>query len=48
MLLGVLFFSGFLYAYVGSGIKLLAMFVPIGGVASFIAWLDVALAAMRR
>ena len=48
MLVGILVFSGFLYAYVATGTKLFAMFVPIGGVAFILAWLGVAVAAMRR
>jgi len=48
MLVGILIFSGFLYAYVATGMKLFAMFVPIGGVAFILAWLGVALAAIRR
>jgi uncharacterized membrane protein YgdD (TMEM256/DUF423 family) len=48
MLVGILVFSGFLYAYVATGAKLFAMFVPIGGVAFILAWLGVAVAAMRR
>ncbi|MGO9108864.1 MAG: DUF423 domain-containing protein [Thermoguttaceae bacterium] len=48
MLAGVLVFSGFLYAYVATGTKLFAMFVPIGGVAFILSWLGVAVAAMRR
>jgi len=48
MLVGILVFSGFLYAYVATGTKLFAMFVPIGGVAFILAWLGVAIAAMRR
>jgi uncharacterized membrane protein YgdD (TMEM256/DUF423 family) len=48
MLAGVLVFSGFLYAYVATGTKLFAMFVPVGGVAFILAWLGVAIAAMRR
>ena len=48
MLAGILVFSGFLYAYVATGTKLFAMFVPIGGVAFILAWLGVAIAAMRR
>ncbi len=48
MLVGILVFSGFLYAYVATGTKLFAMFVPIGGVAFILAWLGVAVAALRR
>ncbi|MGA2253855.1 MAG: DUF423 domain-containing protein [Thermoguttaceae bacterium] len=48
MLVGILLFSGFLYTYVATGTKLFALFVPIGGVAFILAWLAVAVAAMRR
>jgi uncharacterized membrane protein YgdD (TMEM256/DUF423 family) len=48
MLAGVLVFSGFLYAYVATGTKFFAMLVPIGGVAFILAWLSVAIAALRR
>ena len=47
MFAGILVFSGFLYAYVATGTKLFAMFVPIGGLAFILAWLCVAVAAMR-
>ncbi len=47
MLGGTLVFSGFLYAYVATGAKPFAMFVPIGGVAFILAWLGVAIAALR-
>ena len=47
MFFGTVVFSGFLYAYVGTGMKLFAMPVPIGGVAFILAWLGVAVAAMR-
>jgi uncharacterized membrane protein YgdD (TMEM256/DUF423 family) len=46
MLFGTLVFSGFLYAYVATGNKYLAMPVPIGGVAFILAWLGVAAAAI--
>lgn len=48
MFAGILVFSGFLYAYVGTGNKLFAMVVPIGGVAFIFAWLGVAVAAVQR
>ena len=47
MFVGILLFSGFLYAYVGTGVKLFAMPVPIGGVAFILAWLAVAAAGVR-
>ena len=46
MLLGILVFSGFLYAYVATGMKFFAMLVPIGGLAFIVAWLGVAIAAI--
>jgi uncharacterized membrane protein YgdD (TMEM256/DUF423 family) len=48
MLAGIIVFSGFLYAYVATGVRPFAMLVPIGGVAFMIAWLAVAVAAIRR
>jgi uncharacterized membrane protein YgdD (TMEM256/DUF423 family) len=48
MLVGIVFFSGFLYAYLATGMKVFAMLVPIGGVAFIVAWLGVAIAALRR
>jgi uncharacterized membrane protein YgdD (TMEM256/DUF423 family) len=48
MFFGIVVFCGFLYAYVGTGVKLFAMPVPIGGVAFIVAWLGVAAAGMRR
>ena len=48
MFAGILVFSGFLYAYVATGTKLFAMFVPIGGLAFILAWLGVAVAAMQK
>jgi len=45
MLFGIVVFSGFLYAYVFTGMKPFAMLVPIGGVAFILAWLGVAAAA---
>ena len=48
MFAGILLFSGFLYAYVATGMRPFAMVVPIGGVAFIVAWVAVAAAAMRR
>jgi uncharacterized membrane protein YgdD (TMEM256/DUF423 family) len=47
MLFGIAVFSGFLYAYVFTGTKFFAMLVPIGGVAFIVAWLGVAVAAIK-
>jgi uncharacterized membrane protein YgdD (TMEM256/DUF423 family) len=38
MLLGVILFSGCLYAYAVSGIKLFAMIVPLGGLSFIAGW----------
>ncbi len=48
MLAGIFLFSGFLYAYVATGNKLFAMIVPVGGVSFILAWVGVAIAAVRR
>lgn len=44
-LLGVLIFSGLLYALVISGVKILGAIVPIGGVLMIIGWLALTVAA---
>ncbi len=44
-LLGVLIFSGLLYALVLSGVKILGAIVPIGGVLMIIGWLALLVAA---
>lgn len=46
-LVGILLFSGCLYAYALTGIRVLAMIVPIGGVALIVGWLALALGAAR-
>lgn len=48
LLLGVLLFSGCLYAYVFTGVKWLGAIVPIGGVAFIVGWLILAWAALRQ
>ena len=45
---GILIFSGSLYALVLSGIKVLGAVVPIGGVAMIAGWVAFAIAAMKR
>jgi uncharacterized membrane protein YgdD (TMEM256/DUF423 family) len=45
-LVGVLVFSGFLYALVLTGVKVLGAIVPIGGVAFIVGWLALAWAAL--
>jgi uncharacterized membrane protein YgdD (TMEM256/DUF423 family) len=44
-LLGVLIFSGLLYALVISGVKILGAIVPIGGVLMILGWIALAAAA---
>lgn len=46
-LVGVLIFSGCLYALVLSGVKILGAIVPIGGVAFIVGWLALAWAGWR-
>ncbi len=46
-LAGILLFSGCLYAYALTGIRLLAMIVPVGGVALIAGWLALAIGAAR-
>ena len=48
ILLGILLFSGSLYALVLTGIKLLGIITPFGGVAFLIGWLLIAIAAWRH
>ena len=45
--LGILVFSGSLYALVGSGVRVLGAVTPIGGVAFIIGWLLLAIAAFK-
>lgn len=47
MVIGTLLFSGSLYAYVFSGIKVLAMITPIGGVTWLVAWAFLLVAALK-
>ena len=46
-LLGILLFSGCLYAWVFTGIKTFALIVPIGGVCFIVGWMMLAAIAMR-
>lgn len=41
---GILVFSGFLYGYVFTGIRVLALIVPVGGVAFLVGWAALAIA----
>ena len=45
--LGVLVFSGCLYAYALTGVRVLGMIVPIGGVSLLAGWLALAVAAKK-
>jgi uncharacterized membrane protein YgdD (TMEM256/DUF423 family) len=45
-LLGIMIFSGFLYANAMTGIKVLGMIVPVGGVLLIVGWLILAGAAV--
>jgi uncharacterized membrane protein YgdD (TMEM256/DUF423 family) len=44
---GVVIFSGCLYALVLSGVKILGAIVPLGGTAMIVGWVFVAVAAWR-
>jgi len=44
---GVLIFSGFLYGYALSGVKILGAIVPLGGTAMIIGWIVFAISAWR-
>ena len=46
-LVGILLFSGCLYGYVLTGLRPLAMIVPIGGLSFIAGWCALALAASR-
>ena len=45
--LGVLVFSGCLYAYALTGLRVLGMIVPVGGVSLLAGWLALAVAAKK-
>jgi uncharacterized membrane protein YgdD (TMEM256/DUF423 family) len=47
-IVGIVLFSGFLYAYSITGIRPLAMAVPLGGLAFILGWIAVALGAGAR
>jgi uncharacterized membrane protein YgdD (TMEM256/DUF423 family) len=47
MLLGIVLFSGFLYAWLATGVKACVHVVPIGGTAFILAWLLLAVAGAR-
>jgi uncharacterized membrane protein YgdD (TMEM256/DUF423 family) len=46
-LVGIVLFSGLLYAIVFSGVKILGAFVPIGGLAFIVGWIAVAVAGWQ-
>lgn len=48
MFLGIIFFSGSLYVLSISGIKILGAITPIGGVFFIVAWLLLALSALKN
>lgn len=45
---GILLFSGSLYALVFSGVRVLGMITPLGGVAFIIGWIALGVAAVQR
>jgi uncharacterized membrane protein YgdD (TMEM256/DUF423 family) len=47
MLVGILLFSGFLYAWVATGRRFFVYPVPVGGVAFIVGWVLLALGALR-
>jgi uncharacterized membrane protein YgdD (TMEM256/DUF423 family) len=46
--LGILLFSGMLYLYLFTGVRTLALIVPVGGVSMIVGWFALAVAALRR
>ena len=46
MLMGILLFSGFLYAWVATGNRSFVHLVPVGGVAFMAGWLMLAIGAL--
>ena len=46
-LIGILIFSGCLYAMTMTGVKVLGAIVPIGGVAFIVGWVMVCISALR-
>jgi len=48
MLIGILIFSGSLYALSLSGVKMLGAITPIGGVAFLIGWVSLTVAAWKK
>jgi uncharacterized membrane protein YgdD (TMEM256/DUF423 family) len=48
MIFGTLLFSGSLYCYVLTGIKIFAMITPIGGLLMILAWLAIVISAVKK
>jgi uncharacterized membrane protein YgdD (TMEM256/DUF423 family) len=48
LVLGMVLFSGTLYAYVLSGQRWLAMITPVGGISLMAGWVAIAVAALAR
>ncbi len=48
MVFGTLLFSGSLYCYVLTGIKIFAMITPIGGLLMILAWLAIVISAVKK
>jgi len=46
MLVGIILFSGFLFAWLATGQKFFVCPVPVGGIAFIIGWLALAIGAM--
>jgi uncharacterized membrane protein YgdD (TMEM256/DUF423 family) len=46
MLVGIILFSGLLYAWVGTGQRIFVHFVPVGGVTFIIGWVLMAIGAL--
>lgn len=46
MLIGIILFSGFLFAWLATGRKFFVYSVPVGGIAFIIGWLMLAIGAM--
>ncbi len=47
MLLGIVLFSGFLYAWLATGQRMLVHVVPIGGTAFIVAWLLLGIGSLQ-
>ena len=47
MLVGIILFSGFIFAWLATGRKFFVYLVPVGGIAFIIGWLALAIGALR-